>query len=849
MGFASKSSRPIVGMMCLYSAMLISLPLNQSWASEGQEKTLQEFSIPAQPLPLAINSFVETTGWQVGYVSDQADNVQANAVQGQFTREQALKKLLEGTDVQYKHLEDDSITLQKQSKELTTALLLAQAPKENYPETVIDSEYTEPVEQEDLTVSGRELNGYTVINANTATKMDMPIMDTPVSVQVVPRSVMDDQKVTRIKDALENVSGVRPRSTGGLGTGYIIRGFENNKTYRNGLVANGGNSSFQTEYDTASIEKIEVLKGPASVLYGRSEPGGLINIVTKKPQAKPHYSVEQQFGSYDFYRTQWDATSAIDKDETWLYRFSGSYQNSNSFRDFVSTDRFLISPSLTWKPTDDFDFTVNLDWFDMDYQADFGHPVLNRPGNHDRPVSIPINRSMSDKDDPLDSQRSVHLGTEMNYHFNENWALHNRFLASYIHGDSAFLTPAPAFSGDALNSADGRTFGRSPFAQIYDVDTYSTNVDLTGKFELVGTQHDVLVGFDYLRSHTKYQIHGQFYAPTAGLNLDILNPTYGVGSGVFEIPKTSEGWNFPVYKDEWYGVYFQDHITLWDVLHITGGGRYDWARSGNEWNASHTISEENLTMNHDESFSPRVGILYQPVDELSIYGNWSTSFGVNNAQSSTGSSFDPEIGEQFEAGLKTELFDQRLTTTLAYYYITKENLLTPDLSTPNPNDSATIGEARSQGIELDVLGQITDHFSLIGSYAYTDTRQIQDNNGNEGNRLANVPDHSGSLWAKYDFSGFEASKGFSLGVGGIAVGKRQGDLANTFQMPGYVRLDAYAGYSIKLAGTKVSAQINVRNILDKEYYDSTDPNSNVSPRNSVYLGEPLTAVGSLRIEY
>ncbi|MDP1708845.1 MAG: TonB-dependent siderophore receptor, partial [Gammaproteobacteria bacterium] len=693
-----------------------------------------------------------------------------------------------------------------------------------------------------MTVVGNKMDSYSAPRTRSASKTDTPTLESPVSIQVVPKSVMEDQKSVRIKDALENVSGVRARSTGNLGTGYIIRGFQTDKTYRNGLIANAGNDAFSAEFDTANIESIEVLKGPASVLYGRSEPGGLVNINIKKPQATPYYSVEQQMGSYDHYRTQWDATNAITDDESLLYRFSGSYQNNNSFRDFVSADRFVLAPSVTWQPTDALDFTVNLEWLDQDYQADFGIPVV---GN--RPASIPINRSMGDSNDPIDNQRSVHLGSEMNYSFNEDWAVHNRFLASYNHSDMVFLTPAPAH-GIALE-ADNRTFGRSVFAQVSDEETYTTNLDLTGKFEMAGTKHDILIGFDYLRSYTQYQIHGAYYAPTPGLELDILNPSYGIDTAVFNIPRNSEGWNFPTYLADWYGVYFQDHITLWDKLHITGGGRYDWARTGNEWNESFSASDANMKMNPEEGFSPRVGIVYQLNKELSLYGNWTTSFGANNGISATGSSFDPEIGKQFEAGIKSELFDQRLTTTLAYYHLTKENILMPDLSTANPSDKTTIGKARSQGIELDVLGQITDQFSLIGSYAYTDARQIKDDNGNEGNRLTNVPEHSGSLWAKYDFNGYEALDGFSIGVGGVAAGKREGDLENTFQLSGFVRMDAFAAYHLKVGETKVTTQINIRNLLDKDYFESTDLGSNAAPRNSVYIGAPLTAIGSLRIEF
>ena len=181
-----------------------------------------------------------------------------------------------------------------------------------------------------------------------------------------------------------------------------------------------------------------------------------------------------------------------------------------------------------------------------------------------------------------------------------------------------------------------------------------------------------------------------------------------------------------------------------------GGGRYDWTetargRSGSYAQASALV--DSATKN-DDGFSPRIGILYQPINELSFYGNWTTSFGANNGVSATGGSFDPQIGEQFEAGIKTSLFDERFLATLAYYHLTKDNLLTPDLSTADPDDSIAVGQERSQGIELDITGQITDALSVIGSYAYTDARVTKDNSGFQGRQLSNVPENSGSLWLK-----------------------------------------------------------------------------------------------------
>lgn len=208
---------------------------------------------------------------------------------------------------------------------------------------------------------------YAKSHSAAATKTDTPIFDTAASIQVVPRAVMEDQKNTRIKDALENVSGVRAQPTLGMGTGFIVRGFKVDHVFRNGLITTQSNG-FNSEFDIANLESVEILKGPSAMLYGRSEPGGLINVTTKKPSETPFYSLEQQFGSYDYYRTQWDATGPLNGDKTLLYRFSGSYQDNNSFRDLIFTDRVSVSPSITWKPSDATDFTLNVEGLKQDYQ-------------------------------------------------------------------------------------------------------------------------------------------------------------------------------------------------------------------------------------------------------------------------------------------------------------------------------------------------------------------------------------------------------------------------------------------------------------------------------------------------
>jgi len=822
---------------------LLLIALAASNATEGGEPLSNQaasqqadYQIRSQTLDKALVDFSLKSGLQIIADGKLTSGITSPGVSGRYSQEQALQKLLAGTGVTVQTNRNGTVTLEK-----------AAVPAPQSGETTLKA----------MTVTGEAVqdpndpynNSYTVTNSSTATKTDTPIMDTPVSIQVVPRAVMSDQKTTTIKDALENVSSIRPQSSLGLSNAFITRGFRNGRVFRNGLVANGLGIGEGAQFDSANLERVEVLKGPAAVLFGRIEPGGLVNLVTKKPRDEAYYSVEQRFGSYDFYRTEWDATNAITADKSLIYRFTGAYQNNKSFRDFNFNDRVLVNPSLTWRPSDATEMSLEVEALHEDYQVDRG---LFAIGN--RPAPIPVSRSFIDPNDPVDTNSKVNLGFNLSHAFNENWTLRNRFLASFVDDKNTSVKPANGFTVEQFfePNTGNRSYLRNIFSQTSSNETYTTNLDLAGKFNLGGISHQTLVGFDYLRAVGTYEFYGNYQDPVPGLEIDIYNPTYGIDPSYYAnalATPSDGGANHYLFRDNWYGAYFQDHITLWDKVHILGGGRYDWATTGLGIGDSSKAAEAALPSRKDEGFSPRVGILYQPWKWAGIYGNWTTSFGANNGITATGATINPEIGEQFEAGLKTELFDKRLTTTLAYYHLTKENLMTRDFKSPDPFAVAAIGQARSQGIELDMSGKITDELSVIGNYAFTDARITKDYSGLQDKRLNNVPEHSGSLWLKYDIHHYAPLNGLSFGVGMFAAGQRQGDNDNTFVLPGYARLDAFTSYALQLGKSRLITQFNIRNLLDKTYYESTDPFQNAPPRVGIYPGAPLTAMGSIRLEF
>ncbi|MFO0774696.1 MAG: TonB-dependent siderophore receptor [Nitrospiraceae bacterium] len=651
------------------------------------------------------------------------------------------------------------------------------------------------------------------------------------------------------REILENVSGVRTNQSIGSGNRFIIRGFADlGKMYRNGLLATSP-SGFRTEIDSSNIENVEVLKGPAAILYGRIEPGGIINIVTKRPQDAVHGALEQQFASYSFYRTLWDIGGAVNDSRTLSVRLAGAYQDAKSFRDCNFTERKIFNPSITWRPTDRTTLTVDVEILKHDYRADFGIPVI---GN--RPAPVPIERTYSDPSGPSAFTNKTHIGFHLDHKLTDNWTITNRFLASLLDTEDLWANPTPAF-GVALQP-DGQTLNRNIFGQTSNVRTFATNLDLAGKFETGALKHKLLIGMDYTRATTDYHFVGNFNVSNPVLAINLFNPTYGIPPALYTAARgitERPGQNFNVFHEHWTGLYLQDQITIAQKLHLLLGGRYDWASvgrgRGGSTPAAETAVEE--AMRNDSRFNPRVGVLYDLTPWLSVYGNYVMSFGSNNGVTTTGNQpLPPQTGKQREVGLKGDFFDRRLLATLAFYRLTRNNLSTPDLSSADPLARILVGQQRSRGIELDMTGRVTKAISLIGSYAYTDTRVTNDNSGLLDNRLPSVPLHSGSLWAKYDFDESAGPlNGFSVGFGAYMAGSRHGDIQNTFTLPGYVRLDGFAAYKWMIGTTRATAQVAVGNLLSQEYYESADQNSNVAPRNGVYPGAPMTLFGSFRLEY
>jgi iron complex outermembrane recepter protein len=706
---------------------------------------------------------------------------------------------------------------------------------------------------------GGRFTGYTVDLGTpaVATKDNIPILQTPANVQVVPRQVMDDQQDISVRDAIVGyVSSVQPPSTtpdsNNFYDGFNIRGIDNVNIFRDDLRV-----WEITGIETANLQSIEILKGPAAFLFGRLEPGGIVNLVVKQPLEVPYYSVQEQTGSWGLTRTTVDATGPLTDDKTWLYRIDLDYTHSASFTDFVTSQNAFIGPTITYHPIEQ--FRLNLE---AEYQNTiFVDNANGFPAVGTGPAPLPISRYVSQPEVTVNypnRQERELAGYNWTFDIFPNWSLTNRF--AYNNNDYR--------QRETLTSAFDEFTGIAQFNlwdAYVDAQTIASNLDLKGKFDTGPLNHAVLLGTDYW--YLDKNIEANFGPnPTVG-PINIYAPAYSF-SGYLPLPDNL----YSPWRENWKGVYGQDMISFADdTLHLLFGGRYDWAEFGEgyspnsnfeallPYNSNTGIGFQNSSA---RAFSPRLGAVVQPVPWLSFYGDFTRSLGVTNVLAVPGQPLLPaQEGTQYEGGAKAEFFDKRLTATLAFYDITMTNV---PQAVPGTVFSTATGLIESKGAEFDIAGRIDENWSLIGSYAFDDARILQGNgisdvcspgilNSNicstlvneSGNRLQDVPFNSGSIWVKYDASG--DFRGLSLGGGVVVVGERQGDNQNDFQLSPYARVDTMILYRLQPSALpwikNLTAQLNVRNLFNTAYYQNSSTNLNIFP------GAPRTFIASLRAEF
>lgn len=691
--------------------------------------------------------------------------------------------------------------------------------------------------------------------ASTALKTNTPIMVTPASVQVVPRQVMEDQQAITLDRVLDNVSGVRSYSTtfnARGGDSLQIRGFNTSNVYVDGLRSLNSDIG-SGSLDILGVERVEVLKGPASILYGRADPGGIVNIVTALPKKTPSYAVQQMFGSWNLYRTTVEATGPLTADGAISYRVSGLVEDSRSFRDFDHARNYVVMPVVRWDIDAATQITANFQYkrqsspFDVGtgaftkYDVLMGNPLALLHGVG--PLAfLPPGRNFGEPNSTTLTER-VMFGFNWSHKFDENWTLTQRFQANLNQTLERWVVPY------AFDFFDPTQVDRFAIYNDRHQRTYAANMDLTGKVDTFGLEHSLLIGGDFLSVLSA--------TPTTYLSFNIPNLNYF--APVYGFTPTDKTLYDPINygpsanRQHWYGFYAQDHIKLRYDLYLLAGVRYDHA---NVYQTGYD-GRGDTVVDNSQKVTPRFGLLWRPLPEFSVYGSYLTNFGPG-ASGGPGRALPPQAAEQWEVGVKTELLDGRFSATLAYYNLIKTNVPAPD---PDPalaaqGYSVALGETRNRGVELDVAGEIRPGWRMIGSYAYIDSlitkdsaSQVFDPLGNlisasgfQGFATPGVSRHMGSLWSTYEMQQGDL-RGLKFGGGVTSRSSSHVDLFDSFQVRGYATVGLMASYEWTVGPTKVTAQLNVENLLDTRYYPSG------TSALGVEVGAPRGFRGSIRMAF
>ncbi|AAK23496.1 TonB-dependent siderophore receptor [Caulobacter vibrioides] len=639
-------------------------------------------------------------------------------------------------------------------------------------------------------------------------------MRLPQSVRVLDEALIVDTGVTNLSDLFDFAGGMaRQNSFGGAWDAYAIRGFSGDINQGPDLLVNRftANRGFNARRDVATVERFQVLKGPASALSGKGEPGGSINIVTKAPTETAQGSGELSYGSFDAKRIMGDLSGPLGGGVS--ARMIAVYQDTDGWRDHVGSDRLLLAPSLAWTPSDDLRLLYQLEANTVHFVHDRGLVAVAGNGK-----ALPRERFLGEPNDGDITQKTLQHQLTTTYNFSPSVAVE----AGVQYRDGSFR---------GQSTHNGALIGTQLRRQLrihdYTWDDLSGRIEVSFDGKLGGLEHQLRAGADAFT----YEQHRIFYRfnPTAATPyaIDILNPVYGQAKPVAPLNQNV--------LEELRGesLYLQDLVTLNSQFTLLVGVRQDWIRQTNTNYRNNTVTRQSPSQ-----ASPRAALTWAPNEAFSAYVSWGRSFRYNQGSDAVGGAFPPEKGEAWEAGVKWDLAG-RLTGTASLFRIDKENILVNDPA--NSGFFIPVGAARSQGFEAETNLRLPKGITATAVYAYTDTEITRDTRTNMiGSSLSNVPKHSGAVYANWRSDG-DAPGSVTLGGGVVYVGERAGDDVNTgFKLPDYVTVRANLAYNVSKA---VSLHLDVENLFDTYYLESSYSNVWITP------GAPRTITGRLRVSF
>ena len=669
----------------------------------------------------------------------------------------------------------------------------------------------------DPNTSAEATNGYQPLNTSTATLTNMPMLDIPQVVNTVSDNVLEDQHATTLDEALYNVSNVVQTNTlGGTQDAFVRRGFGAN---RDGSIMTNGLRTVLPRSFNAATERVEVLKGPASTLYGILDPGGLINVVTKRPEKIFGGSISATSSSLGGGTGQVDVTGPIDGTRL-AYRLTGEYQDEDYWRNFGNERSTFIAPSLTWFGDD---ATVTVLYSHRDYKTPFDRGTIFDL-NTKKAVDVDRKTRFDEPFNVTDGQSDLaQLNAE--YRLNSQWTA--KFDYSYSQ-DKYSDNQARVMAYDAKT---GNLTRRVDATQGSTQRMHSTRADLQGNVDIAGFYNEILTGVSY-ENYDLLRTDMMRCKNVKGFN--IYHPVYGK---LNKCTTVSAADSDQTLKQESYSAYAQDALYLTDKWIAVAGMRYQYytqyAGKGRPFNVN--------TDSRDEQWTPKLGLVYKLTPSVSLFANYSQTFMPQSSIASDIGDLPPETSNAYEVGAKFDLFDG-VTANIALFDIHKRNVLYNE-SVGGETIAKTAGRVRSQGVEVDLAGSLTENTNIIASYGYTDAKVLEDPDY-AGKPLPNVPRHTGSLFLTYDIHNAFAGNTLTLGGGGHGVSRRSATNGADYYLPGYFVADAFAAYKMKLQ-YPVTLQVNVKNLFDKTYYTSSIATNNLGNQ----IGDPREVQFTVKMEF
>ncbi len=763
-----------------------------AFAQQSESAAQISFNISSGALGPALTEWAEISGFRLLAPSAALAGVHTRGAAGLLTPAQALAHLLSGSGLEYKFSGPRTVTIGHAGgsadvgPDVPGAVALETI---NVESTADQSPYGPGV-------------GYVATRSETATKTDTPIVRTPQTISVVTRQQIDDQNAQSVPEALRYTSGVVPeqRGTNEDSLEYLYaRGFQIDE-YLNGLILPGGiNEGYNvTSVDTYLLDRIELLQGPASVLYGQASPGGILDMQSKRPTDYPLHEIEVQSGNYNRIQGSLDMSDKLNADGTLLGRITGDAFDTDTQTHFIHEKRIAVAPTLTWRPDAKTDLTI-FAYFQDDPEAG-SYNFVPAQGTVLPGVQIP--RSFDPGDPGFDQFKKIQesIGYSFTHAFNDIWSFDQNFR--YLHSDETVQYVAD----DVGISSNGQDLLRETYGNHGIDNTITLDNHVQAKFATGPLSHTALFGVDYYWTDYDHIFQGNFNAPSLSIN----SPVYFQAIPPFNFVYGSSGDQ----KLDQIGVYAQDQIH-WDHWELIAGLREDVAGE-----KTIGLTDGAVTQQTNTALTWRAGLLYHFDNGVAPYFNYATSFQPEVGTTISGTPFAPTTGQQYEAGIKYQPPGSNTIVTASLFNITQQNVLTADPT--NGNFQVQTGQVRSRGATLEAHVSLTQDLNFIGSYTFDDLRNTESTTNDLGKVPVGIPENLLSAWLTYDLP-LQELRGLQLGGGVRYLGSSWGDAANTFEVPSVTLFDAAVHYDLgkrwpSLKG--VSLSVTASNIFDKTYISS-----------------------------